>query len=111
MKFNQYLKKCVRKISRYVFEYGLPNPKKFEIIRTLVINDYLIMRIYYSSCNNFDGNKILVFDKGVTLDNLWDQERIDPRFSDDIEFHHPIARFTPDAKGWNMAVKLTRVLN
>lgn len=111
MKFNvqnvkRGFKKGVRSISKFVLEYGSPNPKRFDVIRSLVVNGYLIVRVNYPNCNNYEGNKILVFPKDVTMNDLWDQEVIDPRFSDDEEFHHPVARFIPTARGWNMAVRM-----
>ena len=61
--------------------------------------------INYPDCINYEGNKILVFE-GINYIKLYSQGSIDPHFSNNENFHSPIARFEPTDKGWSMAVKL-----
>lgn len=89
---------------------GNPNPKNFEIRKSLIINDFLIIRLLYPDCKNYEGNKVLVYDKGIVLDDLLKQKTIDPHFSNSKKFISPIARFVPTTKGWDMAVKLSKTL-
>jgi hypothetical protein len=79
-----------------------PNLKNFEISRSLQIGNFLVIKIIYSDCYNYEGNKILVFE-GVTLIKLLKQEIIDPHFSDKAQYYSPIARFVPTDEGWYMA--------
>lgn len=50
--------------------------------------------------------KRLVFEN-CTLEDLMEQKLIDPHFSENKNFHSPIARFEPTEKGWENAVKFT----
>jgi hypothetical protein len=79
-----------------------PNPKRYSVKRMHKKGDFLILKINYPDCTNYEGNKILVY-KGCTMVELAQQESIDPHFSDSKEFHSPIARFRPDDEGWKMA--------
>ncbi len=80
-----------------------PNPKNFEIIYGEQIGEYLIVKIKYPDCTNYEGIKILVYDRGTTFNDLIQQGSIDPHFSENKDFHSPIARFVPTAGGMIMA--------
>ena len=82
-----------------------PDPGNYEILASESVGDYLIMRIKYLDCVNYEGVKILMF-RGCTLDMLNVQKLIDPHFSDNDKMHSPIARFEPTKRGWNMAYRL-----
>lgn len=84
-----------------------PNPSWYQIVRYEQINDYLLVKIKYPNCTNFEGDKILVF-KGIDITALRKQRQIDPYFSDKGIYHHPIARFVPTDEGWRMARKLAQ---
>ena len=51
--------------------------------------------------------EILVF-KNVDLEDLMNQKKIDPHFSENKKYFSPIARFTPTEEGWNLAVVLCK---
>jgi len=85
---------------------GQPNPSRWKLKRHLTMNHYLIIEITYDDCINFEGRKILMFDKGVTLKDITRQKLIDPHFSESKDFFHPIARFVPTQRGWEMAIDL-----
>ena len=84
-----------------------PDPDNYQIVRHEQIGDYLLVKILYPNCTNYEGNKILVF-KGIDINALRKQRQIDPHFSDKGIYHHPIARFIPTDEGWRMARKLAQ---
>ena len=91
-----------------------PDPANYEILEDWACGDiceeyYLVVRIKYPDCINYEGEKILVY-KDITLEELRNQKLIDPHFSDKKRFTSPIARFVPTQEGWNMAVQLCRFL-
>lgn len=59
------------------------------------------MSIRYPDCTNYEGLKILVFEKGTKLEHLLNQGMIDPHFG--TEGIHPIARFVPTKDGLTRA--------
>lgn len=79
-----------------------PDPSNWMILESRQIKDMLIVRIKYPNCTNYEGTKILVYE-GVTIDQLKQQRAIDPHFSENEQFHSPVARFEPTARGWRMA--------
>lgn len=87
-----------------------PNPLNYQIINFKKINNYLILIIFYPDCNNYEGLKILFFNKGITINDLKKQGSIDPHFSENDNFISPIARFEPTKKGLEMAIKLAEIL-
>lgn len=82
----------------------LPNPKSdnYKILRDVSYEQFLIIEIQYLDCVNYEGKKILVFEN-CTMKDLFKQKLIDPHFSENKNFHSPIARFEPTVKGWTRA--------
>lgn len=80
-----------------------PNPANYKIVRYIGNENYLIVEIKYLDCTNYEGRKILVFEN-VTMGELEQQKLIDPHFSDNKEYHSPIARFEPTERGLEMAI-------
>lgn len=79
-----------------------PNPENYTILAHKEFsNGKLLVKIQYDDCTNYEGKKILLYDK-CTLKQLQDQKLIDPHFSDNKEFKSPIARFEPTIQGWMM---------
>ncbi len=86
-----------------------PNPGNFKILRVQKISDYLLVaEINYVGCTNFEGNKICVY-SGLSEKELRSLTYLDPHFSKSSI--SPIARFKPDATGWNNACKFARSLS
>jgi hypothetical protein len=81
-----------------------PDPTKWSIIKSKNIGEFLIVLINYPNCTNYEGNKILIYDNSVTIEDLYKQKLIDPHFSNNKEYYSPICRFRPDKTGWKMAV-------
>ena len=79
-----------------------PDPNNFKVMQVEEIGQFLIMKIVYPDCTNYEGQKILVF-KGVKIIDLLNQRLIDPHFFQDKKCASPIARFVPTIEGWNMA--------
>jgi len=96
--------KKVKKVS------GNPDPFNYKIVSAKEVGRFLILKINYPDCNNYEGNKILVF-RGVTLIDVVNQRVIDPHFFADAKLVSPIARFVPTDEGWDMAVRLTEVFS
>ena len=79
-----------------------PDPKNFKIIKFEEIEEYLIVKINYPDCKNYEGNKIMVYN--CSMDDLLKQGSIDPHFVENKEFLSPIARFEPTERGWTHAM-------
>lgn len=86
-----------------------PDPNNYQIIKAEEENGYLIVKIKYPNCTNYEGEKILVY-KNMTLIKLVNQKIIDPHFFNDNNYASPIARFVPTDFGWEIAQKLIRVI-
>lgn len=80
-----------------------PNPMNYLIYEDRKIGRYLILRIKYLDCVNYEGMKVLVY-RDCSLEDLIAQKTIDPHFSENRKFHSPIARFTPTDQGMRDAV-------
>lgn len=83
---------------------GNPNPNNFEITRLEKVLRFVVVMIKYPDCNNYEGNKILVFE-GVPTKTILNQKSIDPHFCNSKTHPSPVARFEPTEKGWSYAVK------
>ncbi len=88
-----------------------PDPSKYEILEiVLADNGYIILKVKYVGCTNYEGIKILLFDNNVTVAKLWSQNKIDPHFSKNKDYYSPIARFEPTERGMEMAKKICEIL-
>lgn len=85
-----------------------PDPKSFVIRDALQVGKHVIVSIYYPDCDNFEGNKILVF-VNTTIKVIKDMKEIDPHFSKDLM--SPFARFAPTEVGKVVAVLFAQQLN
>ena len=83
---------------------GNPDPYNFRILKHLPVENYLIVLIRYPDCNNYEGNKVLVY-TDVSIGELRLYRSLDPHFSNSKIFKSPIARFTPTNDGWDMATQ------
>jgi nitroreductase len=87
-----------------------PDPREWQIIRHEQIGKILIVAIRYPNCTNYEGLKFLVY-KDTDIHRLRQQLLIDPHFSDNPKYCSPLARFQPDAFGWNCAILFAREYN
>jgi hypothetical protein len=86
---------------------GNPNPKNFRILQSERIGRFVILLVNYPDCNNFEGDKILVFE-GVSVDELQSLTSLDPHFCDSKVHPSPLARFVPTLNGWVHATKFCK---
>ncbi len=82
-----------------------PDPNKWKVLEAHEENNWLVIRLKYEGCTNYEGEKILVY-KNMTLIKLINNKLIDPHFFPNGV--SPIARFVPTHEGWNLALKLIR---
>lgn len=84
-----------------------PDPANYSIIRSDVVNGYLIIEVKYHDCTNYEGRKIMIFN--CSLDELMKQKLIDPHFCDNKNYFSPIARFEPTEQGWDDAINFAKI--
>ncbi len=94
----------------YVPDPRNPDPKKWEIEDSLEVNGFLVVKIKYPNCQNYEGMKIIVYEN-MTLLRLIKQKEIDPHFSNSKIYASPIARFEPTERGWRWAVGFCKEQN
>ena len=83
-----------------------PDPTKFVIRKKEIVNGYPILVVQYPDVLNYEGIKVLMYDKNFDLKLI--KKRIDPHFFK--EGDSPIARFEPTAAGIAMAHILAKNL-
>jgi len=83
-----------------------PDPTKFTVVKKTITNGYPILWVHYPDVTNYEGHKILMYDKNFDLELI--KDRIDPHFF--TEGDSPIARFVPTAAGLAMAHVLAKNL-
>jgi hypothetical protein len=84
---------------------GNPNPKKYKIKKSKHIGSYVLIFINYPDCNNYEGDKILVY-RQTTFDDSIEKGYLDPHFSENAP--SPLARFEPTDAGWQMAIDFAK---
>ena len=94
-------------ITEVIVSPGNPDPRNWEILESLQIDNCLIVEVKYPGCKNYEGRKILVYE-GLTIEKLKKQKLIDPHFSENKKYYSPIARFEPTNRGWQMAEVFTK---
>lgn len=99
--YNKYVFELKHK-EKTVWEYDNddvnPQPNNYKIVKAEEVGDYLVIKINYPNCTNFEGNKILVF-KATLLEIV-----------NHKDYKSPVARFVPTDDGWKMAVDLVTYL-
>lgn len=86
-----------------------PDPAKWELIEDFSAGDYIVLRLRYPNCTNYEGVKLLVYK--ATLSQLVKQKTLDPHFSNQESYLSPIARFEPTDSGWVDATEFARLKN
>jgi hypothetical protein len=87
---------------------GNPDPARYEILKSEIVYNFLVILIHYPNCTNYEGKKVLVF-RDVRLADLIKQKLIDPHFSENKKYYSPIARFEPTDVGWDNAISFCKV--
>lgn len=90
-----------------------PDPYNFVVQEAEQIGSYLVVKVQYPDCTNYEGVKILVYAETTALD-LLKQRFLDPHF---FEAHKtaasarsPVARFVPTPTGWHMATRFATMM-
>lgn len=86
---------------------GNPVPTRFTVVRTEQCGRFTVAEIHYPDCQNYEGNKILVFE-GTSVAKVRKLRSIDPHFCERKEHISPIARFAPTKRGWSNAIVFCR---
>ena len=86
-----------------------PDPQRFTVLRTRACGAALVTEVQYEGCTNYEGHKILVYDKMSNAEFL-QQTHLDPHFCDNPQHPSPIARFEPTQRGWALALALAALL-
>lgn len=73
-----------------------PDPYKFKIIKTEIVNGNTIVLANFEGCLSFSGNKLMLLRGTPEISDV-----LDPHFLN--ETYPVIARFIPTDEGWNMA--------
>lgn len=81
---------------------GNPDPYHFHIIQHYEENNILLLKVRYPGCSNYEGEKILLM-RG-TMSNF---TKLDPHFD---KYSNLIARFVPNAEGWNLGLMVLKNL-
>lgn len=84
-----------------------PNPAVFKILHAIQIGKNIVAHINYPGCENYEGNKVLVFEN-MNMDDFIKLKTIDPHFYPNNKI---IARFKPDNAGWNLACEIALIHN
>jgi hypothetical protein len=69
------------------------------------VGRYLLVQVRYPDCTNYEGNKILLYEN-CTVNQLVAQGSLDPHFSENTDYHTPVARFAPTNEWWGRAKKM-----
>lgn len=86
-----------------------PVPSNFKVVEMQTLGNWVIVKVNYPDCKNYEGDKILVFDNYGTYEQCVDDKYMDPHFGGDST--SPVARFEPTKRGWNMAINLIKMMN
>lgn len=81
---------------------GNPDPLKYKIEGYLNHGRWLLLKVNYPDCRNFEGNKLLLF-KDTTIEEIQKQGSLDPHFSNVTDKKSPVARFEPTDLGMRIA--------
>ena len=83
-----------------------PDPIKFEVVKIDIVNGYPILLVNYPNVVNYEGDKILMYEKNFDLRKI--ANHLDPHFF--TAGDSPIARFEPTDYGWELAITLAKAL-
>ena len=86
-----------------------PDPNNYIVEEAVQVQKWLVVRLHYPDCTNYEGRKILVF-KDLSAIDLLKQKFIDPHFYESDKLASPIARFVPTDEGWTMALRLANMM-
>lgn len=78
-----------------------PSMKNHVIEQVFEYGRFVVVRVCYPHCTNYEGKKILVFLDRTT--KVLSAKYLDPHFTEDVGGLSPFARFEPTERGWEAA--------
>lgn len=108
--FSKWCKSASRLTNNTVESLPNPKPDNYKIIKIRSMSPYLLIKIKYLDCTNYEGIKILLFKSTLTSILKANNGLIDPHFCDNSKFISPIARFEPTKEGWINAIKFVKTI-
>lgn len=84
-----------------------PDPTNFRILKKETINGFPIFLVKYPGVENYEGRKILMYQRYFNTDII--AYRMDPHFFTTGD--SPIARFEPTDYGWELAETLAKSMH
>jgi len=100
--------------SPYAVPNSNPEPENFVVKQSQRVGRFLILKVHYPNCTNFEGMKVLVFENVSSTTALYraNKYKLDPHFSAPSDGAFPVfARFPPTDKGWAAAEAMCRALD
>lgn len=94
-----------------------PDPRNYDVINLMRMGEFVVVRVRYPDCTNYEGVKVLVFDIrhfdylekcAATKKVLRYTRPLDPHFCGSARHPTPVARFKPDREGMKMALAFCR---
>jgi hypothetical protein len=79
-----------------------PDPCNFQIVGYYEHQEYLMVKVRYPDCFNYEGLKIILF-KNISYSKLRTWKTLDPHFDPK---NNIVARLAPTNEGWNMGLKI-----
>jgi hypothetical protein len=106
MGLSPFNRSCSINDVEYVYRSGNPVATNYKIVKSKSFYDWCVIKIVYPDCNNYEGNKICVYN--YHLAKILSHNKLDPHFSqNDIA---PFARLEPTEKGWAAAIGLIKLM-
>lgn len=85
-----------------------PDPNKYQFLQMEQVGNLCVVLIHYDDCTNYEGKKILVYE--AWAEELKNHPVLDPHFSENKQYHSPIARFEPTVTGWKNAITFCKAI-
>ena len=82
-----------------------PDARNFTIRQAEQVGSYVCALVNYPDADNYEGDKIMLLE-GIDAEQLNSLDELDPHFQVEGSV---VARFRPDAEGWQDAVALARL--
>ena len=106
MGMNIFKRSCTS--SPYAVQDSNPDPSNFLIVNEQMIGNYLVLHVKYTTCTNYEGNKLMVYEGFKSSKELLklNNGKLDPHFS--RSKGSPIARFAPTKESLLLIEKMTK---
>lgn len=99
MGLNLFGSSCSCEIHDNLDKLPNPDPKNYEVLDYVEYSKYLLLKVRYPDCTNYEGVKILVFE-GLKYKDIVNKNCLDPHFCESSKL---VARFAPTKEGFSRA--------